>query len=47
MILILTYDYLVHEKGYDSDEQQWYQDMLEEHMAWQEAHRVSDSDAEP
>ncbi|KAF7125752.1 hypothetical protein CNMCM5793_002045 [Aspergillus hiratsukae] len=31
---------------WSQEEQQWYQDMLEEHMAWQEAHRVSDSDAE-
>lgn len=47
MILILTYDYLVRKKEWNQEEQQWYQDMLEEHMAWQEAHRVSDSDAEP
>jgi hypothetical protein len=42
MILILKYDCLVHEKGWNQAEQDWYQDMLEEHIL-----QYADPDAEP
>lgn len=46
MILILTYDYLVHEKGWGPVEQEWYQERLDGYMS-QYANPDAEADAEP